>query len=84
MESTTLKERLTKLTIIFLVVYASFWLMPSIIIFPIDFIIEIITKTKIVDGWTYGVMVWLYTVIGLPIMYLIVILSLIYKAKKNA
>ena len=84
MESTTLKERLTKLTIIFLLVYASIWLMPSIIIFPIDFIIEIITKTKIVDGWTYGVMVWLYTVIGLPIIYLIVILSLIYKAKKNA
>lgn len=60
-------------TILFVVLYALVWLMPSFIIVPIDHIIDSIRGFKSVDGWTNGVMAWVGFLVVIPVIYLTLI-----------
>ena len=81
MENIFFKKRTTKITAIFFVIYAVIWLFPGIISYSVDSIIEYFRGFKQIDSWTYGDMWWLYTVIILPIIYLLVILFLAIQSK---
>jgi len=80
------KKIIIKLSTIFFVIYVLIWIAPGIISSPLDMAIELFTKSKQVDSWSHGDTGWLYTVIGLPVVYLFLISYIVFKKQneKNA
>lgn len=69
------------ITLAFVVLYASVFFMSGLIIYPADYVLELITGKEYVDGWTPGFMVWTLFIFIIPIIYLV---SLIVLWKKGA
>ena len=56
---------------VFFVAYASLWIAPVIITYPVDWLLETIQGYEFVDNWTPGLMAWVYVVVAAPVLLLV-------------
>jgi hypothetical protein len=82
MEHASPKSLILKYTGIFSVVYALIWLVPGIVVYPADKFLEFYRGVEIVDSWTPGLMAWTIAVIVLPILFMLVMLVVYFRARK--
>lgn len=70
-------------TLAFGALYAAIFFMSGLVVYPVDYIIELITGKEYVDGWTPGFMVWTLLLFAIPIVYLISLSALWLRSRKN-
>lgn len=68
-KSSNRTRQTVKFVLIFAAAYALIWLAPSIVVYPIDSLLEALAGTKYIDGWTPGMVVWTAVVIVLPVIF---------------
>ena len=84
MERKDIKTLMIKSALIFGVIYSLVWFASGLIIYPVDFLYEYFTGIKFVDGWTPGVMVWTSSLFLIPIIFLLVMLVVYLKVRKQS
>lgn len=76
-----MKNSFLKISFIYLGVYISILVTPGIVVYPIDWVVELITGIHYVDGWAHGVMVYTVLVFLMPIIYITLLVA--YWIKKS-
>ena len=68
-----MNNKFVKISIFYLIAYASMMLLPGIVVHPVDWIFELITGIHYVDGWTKGLMAYMILAVAMPLLYIIVL-----------
>ena len=76
------KIRATQLTIIAFCIEVIILLFPILVIAPADYVIGLIRGYTPSDGWTYGVMIWFFSLFIIPIMYIVSLVFLYLNYRK--
>ena len=79
-----MKSSFLKISLIYLAVYISILVMPGVVVYPIDWVAELITGIHYVDGWTHGLMVYTALVFLMPVIYIIVLVTYWIKKSKQS
>jgi len=66
-----------------IVIYASIWIAPAVIVYPFDWVLGLVRGVEYRDGWTPGMMVWLGFAIAIPVVFAIGVASS-YTRRSNA
>jgi hypothetical protein len=77
MENKNIKAQAVRTTVAFCFVYALIWVIPGIVVYPVDSLIELTKGIRYVDSWTPGLMVWTGIVVVIPILYVFILLGIL-------